>query len=190
MQKIPLWGKIVGGCSILLIVFLFIAGCSAVVFVASNDGSSPTSEPTSSEEKNPTTEEPTASEEEDPTTEETVAPDEPDLDTTGGINTCIPDQDQAMAEVVASVTSSDVTIFTDEVYMVAEDANLDSFYIVAGSDAGLLFIYTTMVDGEPSAFAANQTTYDFTLLDYPENHGAPAIDTDSDTYKVAEGCVS
>ena len=188
MQKIPLWGKIVGGCSILLLVFLFIAGCSAVVFVASNDGSSPTSEPTASGEKDPTTDPDPAPEK--PTTDDPVVPDEPDLDTTDGINTCVPDQDQAMAEVVASITSADVTIYADQVYMVAEDSNLDSFYIVAGSDAGLLLVYTTMIDGEPVAFAANQTTYDYTLLDYPENHGAPAIDTDSDTYKVAMGCVS
>lgn len=187
MQNIPLWGKIVGGCSILVLVFLLIAGCSAIAFVATKNDTTASPNPTVSEEDPSTDPDPAP---EKPTTEEPVVPDEPDLDTTDGINTCIPDQDQAMAEVVASVTSADVTIFADEVYMVAEDSNLDSFYIVAGSDVGLLLVYTTMVDGEPMAFAANQTTYDYTLLDYPENHGAPEIDTDSDAYKVAEGCVS
>lgn len=174
MSKIPLWGKIVGGCSILVVLFLLIAGCAAIFMVASNDSPEPTSAPTV-------------------TVPVTIVPEalEPEVDTTGMINTCIPDQDQAMAEVVASITSADVTIYADQVYMVAEDANLESFYIVAGSDAGLIMIYTTIDDsGDPTAYAANNTAYDYTALYFPEDLGAPAIDTESETYKVAEGCVA
>lgn len=185
MSKIPLWGKIVGGCSILVVLLLLIAGCTAIFVVASNDSPEPTSAPetttTAPETSDPTTE---------PETEEPVTT-EPEVDTTGMINTCIPDQDQAMAEVVASVTSSDVTIYTDQVYMVAEDIDLTGFYIVAGSDVGLIMIYTsTNVNGDPTAYAANEVAYIYTLLEYPEELGAPAIDTESDAYKVAEGCVS
>lgn len=190
MSKIPLWGKIVGGCSILVVLFLLIAGCTAIFVVASNDSPEPTSGPVVTEPvtTEPETQEPvtTEPETEDPTTEA-----EPEVDTTGMINTCIPDQDQAMAEVVASITSSDVTIYTDQVYMVAEDSNLDAFYIVAGSDAGTIIIYTdTNVNGEPMAYAGNGIAHDYTALSYPEELGAPAIDTDSDAYKVAEGCVA
>lgn len=190
MSKIPLWGKIVGGCSILVVLLLLIVGCAAIFVVASNDSPEPTSAPavtepvtTEPEAQEPVTTEP---ETEDPTTEA-----EPEVDTTGMINTCIPDQDQAMAEVVASITSADVTIYTDQVYMVAEDDNLNAFYIVAGSDAGTIIIYTsTNVNGDPTAYAANEVAYIYTLLEYPESLGAPEIDTNSEAFKVAEGCVA
>lgn len=185
MKQIPLWGKIVGGCTLLIVLALIIGGCSVLAFVAGSDSPEPTSSPETSETTEPA-----------PTEEDTPSPtvteeEEPEVDTAGGINTCIPDQDRAMAEVVASVTSSDVTIYTDQVYVVAEDADLNSFYIVAGSDAGIILIYTTLdANGEPMAYAANQIAYDYTLLGYPEELGGQPIDTESETYKVAEGCVS
>lgn len=181
MKQIPLWGKIVGGCTLLIVFALLIGGCSVLAFVAGSGSPEPTSSPETSEIT-----EPTPTEEEEP-----VITEESEVDTAGGINTCIPDQDHAMAEVVASVTSADVSIYTDQVYLVAEDADLNSFYIVAGSDAGLILIYTTAnVNGDPMSYAANQTAYDYTLLRYPEELGGQPIDTESDAYRVAESCVS
>ena len=187
MQKIPLWGKIVGGCSILLVLGLFVlGGCVAIVALTSDPEPTPTTSPETSEPVEPETEEPTETE----TETETTVP-EPTTSSSSLVNTCLPDQDQAMAEVVASITSADVTIYTDQVYMVAEDDNLNGFYVVAGSDAGTIIIYTsTNVNGEPMSYAANDTAYDYTALYFPEDLGAPEIDKESETYKVAEGCVS
>lgn len=180
MKQIPLWGKIVGGCSILIVLALLIGGCSVLAFVAGSGSPEPTLSPETSEITEPT-----------PTEEETVVTEDPEVGTAGGINTCIPDQDRVMADIVASVTRSDVTIYTNQVYMVVEDAGLNSFYIVAGSDVGLILIYTAAnVNGDPMEYAANQTAYDYTLLWYPEELGGQPIDTESVTYKVAEGCVS
>lgn len=181
MNKIPLWGKIAGGCGILLVFFLVIAGCTGIVALVSSNSPEPTSAPETTA---------SAPETEEETETETTVP-EPTTSSSSNINTCIPDQDQAMAEVVASITSADVTIYADQVYMVAEDDNLNGFYIVAGSDAGTIIIYTsTNVNGEPMSYAANDTAYDYTALYFPEDLGAPEIDKESETYKVAEGCVS
>ena len=185
MNKIPLWGKIAGGCGILLVFFLVIAGCTGIVALVSSNSPEPTSAPETTASA-PETEEETETE----TETETTVP-EPTTSGSSLVNTCIPDQDQAMAEVVASITSADVTIYADQVYMVAEDDDLNGFYIVAGSDAGTIIIYTsTNVNGEPMSYAANDTAYDYTALYYPEDLGAPEIDKESETYKVAEGCVS
>ena len=181
MQKIPLWGKIAGGCGILLVFFLVIAGCTGIVAMVSSNSPEPTSAPETTVSV-PETEEETET--------ETTVP-EPTTSSSSLVNSCLPDQDQAMAEVVASITSADVTIYTDQVYMVAEDDNLNGFYVVAGSDAGTIIIYTsTNVNGEPMSYAANDTAYDYTALYFPEDLGAPEIDKESETYKVAEGCVS
>ena len=181
MNKIPLWGKIAGGCGIILVLFLVIAGCTGIVAMVSSNSPEPTSAPETTV---------SAPETEEETETETTVP-EPTTSGSSLINTCIPDQDQAMAEVVASITSADVTIYADQVYMVAEDDNLNGFYIVAGSDAGTIIIYTsTNVNGEPMSYAANDTAYDYTALYFPEDLGAPEIDKESETYKVAEGCVA
>ena len=181
MQKIPLWGKIAGGCGILLVFFLVIASCTGIVALVSSNSPEPTSAPETTV---------SAPETETETETETTVP-EPTTSSSSLVNTCIPDQDQAMAEVVASITSADVTIYADQVYMVAEDDDLNGFYIVAGSDAGTIIIYTsTNVNGEPMSYAANDTAYDYTALYFPEDLGAPEIDKESETYKVAEGCVS
>lgn len=186
MRNIPLWGKIAGGCGILLVLFLLFAGFVGIFLLASSNGPEPTSSPettTSQEEE---------TEEETPTpTEETTVPEEPEVDATGVVNTCIPDQDQAMAEVVAAFTSSDVTIYADEVYVVAVDEEISSFYVVAGSDVGTIIIYIEGSDtDEPMGYAANDIAYDYTQLVYPEDLGAEPIDTESESFQVAEGCVS
>ena len=181
MNKIPLWGKIAGGCGIILVLFLVIAGCTGIVAMVSSNSPEPTSAPETTV---------SAPETEEETETETTVP-EPTTSGSSLVNTCIPDQDQAMAELVASITSADVTIYADQVYMVAEDDDLNGFYIVAGSDAGTIIIYTsTNVNGEPMSYAANDTAYDYTALYFPEDLGAPEIDKESETYKVAEGCVS
>lgn len=181
MNKIPLWGKIAGGCGILLVFFLVIAGCTGIVALVSSNSPEPTSAPETTV---------SAPETEEETESETTVP-EPTTSGSSLVNTCIPDQDQAMAELVASITSADVTIYADQVYMVAEDDDLNGFYIVAGSDAGTIIIYTsTNVNGEPMSYAANDTAYDYTALYFPEDLGAPEIDKESETYKVAEGCVA
>lgn len=187
MNKIPLWGKIVGGCGLALVLALIIGGCSIILFTAGAKNN----EPTASPETTTTQEEETPTETEEPEEPVTTEPEVTEPDTTGGINTCLPDQDQAMAEVVASFTYSDVTIYADQVYVVAEDASLDSFYVVAGSDVGTIIVYTTGASGtEPMAYAANDVTVENTALVYPEELGEDPIDLDSETYKVAEGCVS
>lgn len=181
MNKIPLWGKIAGGCGIILVLFLVIAGCTGIVAMVSSNSPEPTSAPETTV---------SAPETEEETETETTVP-EPTTSGSSLVNTCIPDQDQAMAELVASITSADVTIYADQVYMVAEDDDLNGFYIVAGSDAGTIIIYTsTNVNGEPMSYAANDTAYDYTALYFPEDLGAPEIDKESETYKVAEGCVA
>lgn len=181
MNKIPLWGKIAGGCGILLVFFLVIAGCTGIVALVSSNSPEPASAPETTA---------SAPETEEETEMETTVP-EPTTSSSSLINTCIPDQDQAMAEVVASIASADVTIYTDQVYMVTEDDNLNGFYVVAGSDAGTIIIYlSTNVNGDTMAYAANDTAYDYTALSFPEDLGAPEIDKESETYKVAEGCVS
>ena len=181
MNKIPLWGKIAGGCGIILVLFLVIAGCTGIVAMVSSNSPEPTSAPETTV---------SAPETEEETETETTVP-EPTTSGSSLVNTCILDQDQAMAELVASITSADVTIYADQVYMVAEDDDLNGFYIVAGSDAGTIIIYTsTNVNGEPMSYAANDTAYDYTALYFPEDLGAPEIDKESETYKVAEGCVA
>lgn len=196
MSKIPLWGKIVGGCSILLVLGLFVlGGCVALVAVTSDPEPTPTTSPETSEPVETTPEEsetaePTETEKETPTEEATTLEEEPDPSSGIPVNTCVPDVDMIMAETIASYVFSDVTIFTDQVYFVAESEDLSDFYIVAGSSAGTLIFYSTDESGEPMGYAANEAAWDSSILDYPDNLGAPAIDTDSDAYKVAEGCVS
>ena len=196
MQKIPLWGKIVGGCSILLVLGLFVlGGCVALVAVTSGPEPAPTSSPETSEPvettpAEPETTEPTETEKETPSEEPTTVEEEPEPSNGVPVNTCVPDVDMLMAESIAAYVYSDVTIFTDQVYVVAESEDLSDFYIVAGSSAGTLLFYITDESGEPMGYAANEATWDSSILDYPENLGAPAIDTNSETYKVAEGCVA
>lgn len=189
MQKIPLWGKIVGGCSILLVLGLFVlGGCIAVVAVTSDPEPTPTSSPETSEPVETTPEEPIETEKETPSEDPTTVAEEPEPSSGIAVNTCVPDVDMLMAESVATYVYSDVTIFTDQVYVVAESEDLSNFYIVAGSSAGTLIFYITDESGEPMGYAANAATWDSSVLDYPENLGAPAIDTNSETYKVALGC--
>lgn len=196
MQNIPLWGKIVGGCSILLVLGLFVlGGCVAIVAVTSDPKPTPTSSPETSEPvettpAEPETTEPTETEKETPSEEPTTVEEEPEPSSEVPVNTCVPDVDMLMAETIATYVYSDVTIFTDQVYVVAESEDLSDFYIVAGSSAGTLIFYITDESGEPMGYAANEAAWDSSVLDYPENLGAPAIDTNSETYKVAEGCVS
>lgn len=195
MQNIPLWGKIVGGCSILLVLGLFVlGGCVALVAVTSGPEPAPTSSPETSEPvdttpADPETTEPTETEKETPSEEPTTVEEEPEPTNGVPVNTCVPDVDMLMAESIAAYVYSDVTIFTDQVYVVAETEDLSDFYIVAGSSAGTLIFYITDESGESMGYAANEATWDNSVLDYPENLGAPAIDTNSETYKVAEGCV-
>lgn len=193
MQKIPLWGKIVGGCSILLVLGLFVlGGCVAIVAVTSDPEPTPTSSPETSEpvETTPEEPEPTETEKETPSEEPTTVEEEPEPSSDVPVNTCVPDVDMLMAETIATYVYSDVTIFTDQVYVVAESEDLSDFYIVAGSSAGTLIFYITDESGEPMGYAANEAAWDSSVLDYPENLGAPAIDTNSEAYKVSEGCVS
>ena len=196
MQNIPLWGKIVGGCSILLVLGLFVlGGCVALVAVTSDPKPTPTSSPETSEPvettpEEPETTEPTETEKETPSEEPTTVEEEPEPSNAIAVNTCVPDVDMLMAESIATYVYSDVTIFTDQVYVVAETEDLSDFYIVAGSSAGTLIFYITDESGESMGYAANEAAWDSSVLDYPENLGAPAIDTNSETFKVAEGCVS
>lgn len=197
MNKIPLWGKIVGGCSILLVLGLFaLGGCVALVALTSDPESTPTSSPETSEPvettpAEPETESPTTEPEKDtPSEEPTTIAEDPEISNGLPVNSCVPDVDMFMAESIAAYIYSDVTIFTDQVYVVAESEDLSDFYIVAGSSAGTLLFYITDESGEPMGYAANEAAWDNSILDYPENLGAPAIDTNSETYKVAEGCVS
>lgn len=191
MQKIPLWGKIVGGCSILLVLGLFVlGGCVAIVALTSDPEPTPTSSPETSEPVEPDTEDPNETEKETPSEEPTTLEEESEPSSDLPVNTCVPDVDMLMAETIAEYVYSDVTIFTDQVYVVAESEDLSDFYIVAGSSAGTLIFYITDESGQPMGYAANEATRDSSLLDYPENLGAPEIDTDSEAYKVAEGCVS
>ena len=196
MQKIPLWGKIVGGCSILLVLGLFVlGGCVALVAVTSGPEPAPTSSPETSEPvettpAEPETTEPTETEKETPSEEPTTVEEEPEPSNGVPVNTCVPDVDMLMAESIATYVYSDVTIFTDQVYVVAESEDLSDFYIVAGSSAGTLLFYITDESGESMGYAANEAAWVNSVLDYPENLGAPAIDTSSETYTVAEGCVA
>ena len=192
MKNIPLWGKITGGCALIFVFLLIVGGCVglvAVVTSTSDPVASPTVEEPLTTEVEPT-EDPTT--ETEPTEEPTTEP-EPTEDVVHptNINTCVPDQDQAMAEVVASITSADVTIYTDQVFIVPADSTLDNFYVVAGSDVGTIILFnSTNINGDPMAYAANETAYTYTALVYPEELGAPPIDTESEAFKVAEGCVS
>ena len=188
MNKIPLWGKIVGGCSILLVLGLFaLGGCVALVALTSDPESTPTSSPETSEPVETTPAEP---EKETPSEEPTTIAEDPEPSNGVPVNTCVPDVDMLMAESIATYVYSDVTIFTDQVYVVAESEDLSDFYIVAGSSAGTLLFYITDESGEPMGYAANEASWDNSILDYPENLGAPAIDNNSEAFKVAEGCVS
>lgn len=61
-------------------------------------------------------------------------------------------------------------------------------YLVAESDGSPLIVYVDSLDF--LIYAANSTAYESSWLFYPEDEGHEPIDTDSDPYKVAEGCVS
>lgn len=231
MKKIPLWGKITGGCFSIILLFVLIAGCAGIISAATSDPVAST-EPVASQEESPS-EETTAPEpvEEETTPEETAEPeDSPAEETTEPeteaveeeepveteapveeetadpttteeveeeatpaphelpINMCIPDQEEIFATTVAGFTYSDVTIYTDQVYVVMLSEDSMEAYLVAGTDQGTMIFYLS--DDAGLLMAANLAAHSNTELPYPEEIGQEPLDLWSDEFKLAESCVA
>lgn len=115
MKKIPLWGKITGGCFSIILLFVLIAGCAGIISAATSDPVAST-EPVASQEESPS-EETTAPDpvEEETTPEETAEPEAAEEEET---STPVPEKTEETTEPVEEDSPEPV----DEPEAVEEEA--------------------------------------------------------------------
>lgn len=216
MKKIPLWGKITGGCCSLLLLFVLIAGCAGIVGMS---GSDPVADPepvaTQEEEPATATEEPEVTEEkpepekaeepkeekpapepektEDPAPEaekETEAVEEEALDTSLNAESGLP-----INTCVSDIDSIMYDLLIEYVYPEVT-IDRDSVYLVHESvDNNNMYLVAGSDKGiiifyvsetDGMAYAATPAAYDYSDLVFAEDLGATI--PDSDAFHVAFSC--